>query len=101
MSALLNRVRSGRQASPALVVIGFLAVLAFVGWQFWLYFLAPPPPKPMTPEQRSNREWIKQKIQATGGDMGRLSQEDQERLKQIAGNFAGLAWAEVKKNPDR
>jgi hypothetical protein len=97
MAAPTGRSGAGPQVPPALIAVAAVVLLVFIGWLAYANLFAPPPPKPMTQEQKSNQDWIADKIKETGGDMSKLSKEDQEKLHQIAGNWAALAWEDVKK----
>ncbi|GAB4470046.1 MAG: hypothetical protein OHK0029_42810 [Armatimonadaceae bacterium] len=77
------------------VIVAGLCLMAFMGWLYQLNF-GPPQPAPLTKEEKENRAVIADIVKRSGGDFGKVSPEDREKLKEIAGQWAGMAYKDVK-----
>ena len=87
----------GRAASvtPAAVAALVVALVAFVGWLAYVYMLAPPKPAPMDAKGQANHDFIKQLAVKSGGDMSKLSPEEQEKLQKMTTGYGAMAMKNV------
>src|SRR2546421_673753 len=90
---------SKRSASPAVIAIVLVVLFAFVGWLAYSYMFAPPKPLPMTKAAQTNHDWIKSMAQKSGGDVSKLSQDEQQKLMQMTGGYGAQAMNAILKEP--
>jgi hypothetical protein len=78
------------------VVAGLvIALLAFIGWLAYVYMLAPPKPAPMDAQGQANHDFIKQLAVKSGGDMSKLSPDEQAKLQKMTTGYGAMAMKNV------
>jgi uncharacterized membrane protein YukC len=90
---------TGRAAGvPPVVAAALVVVLvAFIGWLAYAYMLAPPKPAPMDAKGQANHDFIKQLAVKSGGDMSKLSPEEQQKLQKMTTGYGAMAMKNVLK----
>src|SRR5579859_2172360 len=83
-----------KQVSPALVAGAVILLLVFIGW--WAYHnFGPQPEPPKTRAMETWDEYMKKVAAYTGGDPGKLTKEDYDKIYKQTSGF-GVA-SEVRK----
>ena len=80
---------------PAVVAILVVALVAFIGWLAYANLLAPPKPAPMDAKGQANHDFIKQLAVKSGGDMSKLSPEEQQKLQKLTTGYGAMAMKNV------
>src|SRR5258708_2778842 len=88
-----------RSVSPAIIAVVVVLLLAFVGWLAYSNMLAPPKPLPMTKDAQSNHDWIKSMATKSGGDISKLSDEEQQKLMKMTGGYGAQAMKATMSEP--
>ncbi|GAB4470052.1 MAG: hypothetical protein OHK0029_42820 [Armatimonadaceae bacterium] len=87
-----------KKSLPAPVIIAIavaaLALAVFMGWRSF----APPPPAALDAGERKNADLVAEMVKRTNGDMSKLTNEDKQKLYEIAGNFWTAAYNQKKKD---
>lgn len=74
---------------PGVIVIGIVALILILGVLAWRNFGANAGPvSTLNAQQRSDLDWMQQKAKESGGDINKLSAEDQRKLYTLHGNMA-------------
>lgn len=78
-----SKRHTGRTLPIPALIVAVIALVAFLGWQSYVYF-APHEPvaeaKPLLPEYKAANDWVAQKAKESQGDVTKLSPEDQKQL---------------------
>ena len=73
------------KASPLVIGIAVLVVLAIVGWLAYANLFAPPKAPPPTPEAQQRMSQYDALAKKTHGDINNLSPEERDKLLQDTG----------------
>jgi hypothetical protein len=102
-SGVLGKVRGMRgnaNASPAVIGLALIVLMAFIGWLAWNNLLKPPGPPPFSAQELKNRATLAELAKKCSGNFSKLSPEDQAIARKMAGGMAGRAISMLYKNPD-
>ncbi len=102
-SGVLEKVRGVRgngNAHPAVIALALVLLAAFIGWLAYDNLFKPPGRPPFSAQELKNRSKMLELAKKCGGNFGKLSPEDQAIARKMAGNWAGMAIAQLFKNPD-
>jgi hypothetical protein len=80
-----------RSVPPAVIAICITLLLAFMGWLAYANMFAPPKPLPMSRDAQTNHDWIKSMATKSGGDISKLSEEEQQKLMKMTGGYGAQA----------
>jgi hypothetical protein len=78
------------------IIVAAVALLAFVVW-WGIRSFSGPPVAPITGKEKTNQDAIAEIVKRSNGDFSKVSPDDMTKLRQIAGNWAAQAYADVKK----
>jgi hypothetical protein len=81
--------------SPIMIAVVSVVLLAFVGWLAYANLFAPPKPAPMDAKGQANHDFIKRLAKQSGGDINKLSPEDQQKLRELAKGYGAIALKKV------
>ena len=85
------------KASPLVIGIAVLVVLAFVGWLAYANLFAPPKAPPPSPEAQQRMGQYDDLAKKTHGDINKLSPEERDKfLKETGGYGAGILQSIAK-----
>jgi len=75
------------------------AAVALIGFVVWwgIRSFSGPPVAPLTSKEKANQEITAEIVKRSNGDFSKVSPEDMAKLREIAGNWAAQAYADVKK----
>lgn len=79
--------------SPGIIAGVVVVLIAFIAWLGYINLVphTEPPEVKTTPEGAANNAWITQKAKESGGDISRLSADDQAKLQKITRGFGAVA----------
>jgi hypothetical protein len=89
-----------KQLPLAVVIIAAVALLAFIGWMGYRSF-GPPPAPTLSAQEQSDQNYIRQLVEKTGGDYGKLSPEERQKLDQMTGGQGGRAFGAMSSTTRR
>jgi len=93
-----SRSAAKTQVSPAMIAIGVLILIVFIGWIG--YRNLGPAEHTALPDnvQTPIAKWIRAKAQESGGDINKLSPDDQQQLQRVT-QGKGVAYLKKYAHP--
>ena len=91
MAVRSSSAAAKRRATPGVIAIAVVVLIAIVGWLAYANMLAPPKPLPLSKQAQTNHDWIKSLAQKSGGDFSKLSPEEQQKLTSMTGGYGAMA----------
>jgi hypothetical protein len=94
--ATATKSKPGRSVpSPVIMAALGVSLALFIGWLGYVNLLAPPKPAPMDAKGQANHKFIKQLAVKSGGDMSKLSPDEQQRLQKLTTGYGAMAMKNV------
>ena len=83
--------------SPLIFVTLVVLVLLFVGWMAYSHLFAGPQAAPMTVQAKASNDRLKQLAKQSGGDIGKLSEDDRNWVTQNTGGYGAMVLQNLAK----
>ena len=80
---------------PAAIVAGVLLIV-FMGWLYKTNF-GPAPVPPPTGVAKTNHDYISGLYDRTNGDYSKLSDDEKQKVNQMANGYGQIAFSNIKK----